>query len=124
MYAATRSALIAFSHALRREVAGTGVRVSTVLPGWTRTAMLGNMQERALRASGVLTPWTTVDDPARPARAIVDAARRGRLQVLLGGLPFSMADLLGRLSPRALGLYYRWCTDTTRVCEVMQRLGP
>jgi short-subunit dehydrogenase len=39
VYAATKAGVIAFSESLRREVEPRGVRVTTVLPGFIRTAM-------------------------------------------------------------------------------------
>jgi short-subunit dehydrogenase len=123
VYAATRSAMLTFSHSLRRELAKSGVGVSVVLPGWTRTAMVGQMNEQALRAAGLLTPFMAFDDPAVPAKAIFDAVRHKRPQTMLGGPAFSFADLLGRISQNWLDLYYRWFMDTEKVCKAMRNLG-
>jgi short-subunit dehydrogenase len=40
VYAATKTGVAAFGHALRRELHGTGVHVATVYPGATTTAMM------------------------------------------------------------------------------------
>lgn len=122
-YAPTRSAIITFSHALRREIAGSGVHVSMVLPGWTRTAMLEKMDLSEARASQALSPFMTLDDPAVPARAIVDAVRYNRYRVRLGGSQFLFGDMMQRLSPRLLDWYLRVFVDTDKVVQVMKDLG-
>lgn len=122
-YAATRSAVITFSHALRRELDGTGVRVSLVLPGWTRTAMLEKMPESELRAAGLLNAWITLDPPEVPARAMVDAVRYNRYQVTLGGPQFFIGDILHRISPRLLDLSYRWIGNRAKWLKVLENLG-
>lgn len=98
-YAPTRAAIVAFSKGLRRELAGTGVRVSYVLPGWTATAMLEKMPLEKMRANGLLPPFTRVDPPEVPARAILEVVQRQRPAIQLGGLGFVMADFSERLSP-------------------------
>jgi NADP-dependent 3-hydroxy acid dehydrogenase YdfG len=122
-YAATRGAVITFSHALRRELAGSGVRVSLVLPGWTRTGMLEKMPESELRAAGLLNAWITLDPPEVPARAIVDAVRYNRYQVMLGGIQFFVGDRMHRVSPRWMDLYYRWFVDKAKWLKILENLG-
>jgi NADP-dependent 3-hydroxy acid dehydrogenase YdfG len=122
-YAATRAAVITFSHALRRELDGSGVRVSVVLPGWTRTAMLEKMPESDLRAAGLLNAWITLDPPEVPARAMVDAVRYNRYQVMLGGPQFFVGDIMHRISPRLMDLYYRWFVDKPKWLKILENLG-
>jgi hypothetical protein len=118
-----QTALKEFSHALRRELAGTGIGVSVVLPGWTRTAMLAKMDFGEMRRTGLLTPWTTVDDPAVPARAIVDAVRNNRYQVRLGGVQFLFGDLFHRLSLLLLDWYYSVFWNKKQAMKVLRDLG-
>jgi short-subunit dehydrogenase len=122
-YAPTRSAMIAFSQALRREIAGSGVRISTILPGWTRTAMVENMNFEALRAAKVLTSWMTFDDPAVPARAIVNAVLYNRDQTQMGGFQFWMGELLNRFSPKLMDWSLRRFTDTDQMIQAMKEFG-
>ena len=122
-YAPTRSAIISFSHALRREVEGSGVRVSMVLPGWTRTAMLEKMDLTEARTSQALSPFMTLDDPAVPAHAIVDAVIHNRYRVRLGGIQFLFGDIMQRLSPKLVDWYLRAFVDTDKVVQVMKDLG-
>ena len=122
-YAPTRSAVIAFSHALRRELDGSGVRVSMVLPGFTRTAMLERMPEEEMRAAGLLNRFVTLDDPEIPARAIVDAVIRNRDQILLGGIQHWVGDKVHRLSPKLLDWNFRIFMDKDKIVQVFKDLG-
>jgi short-subunit dehydrogenase len=123
IYTATRAAVRGFSRSLRREVDGTGIRVSTVFPGWTRTAMTDKLDRAKLRAARMLGPFITVDDPAIPAQAIVDAVRFQRNEVLMGGLQMIVGGRLVGLSTRLTDLYYRWFTDRTAALAALRNLG-
>jgi short-subunit dehydrogenase len=123
VYNASRSGLTTFSESLRRELSGSGVGVSVVLPGWTRTAMIEKMGEQKLRKAGLLMPLMTIDDPRVPAQTILDCVQRKRRRVLLGGPAFHLADFLGRIMPRGLDWYLRCFTNTEQVCTVMRDLG-
>ena len=72
-YSATKFALTAVSGALRSELAGTGIHVSTVYPGLTRTSF----QENMLREAAVSDPpgYLRSVTPAAVARRIVQAVR-------------------------------------------------
>jgi len=73
VYSATKFALIAVSDALRSELAGTGIHVSTVYPGLTDTSFRENM----LREVEVPDPpgYLRSASTAAVARRIVQAAR-------------------------------------------------
>ncbi len=58
VYGATRRGIIAFSTALRRELRGTGIRVSTVLPAFTNTPMADRVGEDALARAGAIAAAT------------------------------------------------------------------
>ncbi len=72
-YSATKFALTAVSGALRSELAGTGIHVSTVYPGLTHTSF----QENILREVAVPDPPRSLRSvaPAAVARRIVQAVR-------------------------------------------------
>jgi hypothetical protein len=81
-YGATKAYLNSFGDSVYEELAGTGVTVTTVLPGFTRT----EFQERAnvsdeidLRVPGFM--WTT---PGQVVTAALDAAAAGRARVVPG----------------------------------------
>ena len=122
-YAASRAAVIAFSEALRRELVGTGVKVSVVLPGWTRTPMSGRITEQALRQVRLLTPLSTFDEPEVPARAILDCVRYGRQQVVLGGLQYRFGMLAERWAPWLMDGIYRWYFDRDEMVRVLKDSG-
>ena len=73
VYSATKFALIAASNALRSELAGTGIGVSTVYPGLTDTSFQGNM----LREVDVpdLPAYLRKVGPEAVGRRIVQAVR-------------------------------------------------
>lgn len=123
IYTATRSAIRGFSRALRREVAGTGIRISTVFPGWVQTAMTDKLDRRKLRAANLLNPLITIDDAAKPAQAIVDAVRFQRDEILMGGPQMTIGGRLVGLSTRLTDLYYRLFVDRAAAVEVMRDLG-
>jgi NAD(P)-dependent dehydrogenase (short-subunit alcohol dehydrogenase family) len=89
-YAASKFAVVGFTQSLAREVAGHGIRVNCVCPGFVRTSMqareveweatLRGMTPEAVRAEYVaLTPLGRLEEPEDVADAVVflasDAAR-------------------------------------------------
>ncbi|MFI6348276.1 SDR family oxidoreductase [Streptomyces sp. NPDC050560] len=107
-YAAAKAALATYSKGLSVEVAGSGVRVNTVSPGWIRTEGAEGLVERIARAAGVDRP-----------------AARQRIMDSLGGVPLGRpaepeevaSAVLYLLSPRAgaiTGAELRVDGDTVR----------
>jgi NAD(P)-dependent dehydrogenase (short-subunit alcohol dehydrogenase family) len=102
-YNTAKYAALGFSEGLRAELAGTGVRVTTVVPGLMRTGSYlaayfkGERAELeyALFTPLAATPLTTVA-AGRAARRIVTALRRGEPEITLG--------LHAKLAARANGL--------------------
>ena len=81
MYAATKFALRAVSDALRVELAGSGVNVSTIFPGLTQTQFTENMvQEVAAPHIPPVVRWAT---PQTVARRIMLAIRWGWRDVFI-----------------------------------------
>ncbi len=122
-YSPTRAAMLAFSKALRRELDGSGVRVSCVLPGWTLTGMTEKMSLNAMRAAGLFPPFTTIDSPETPARAIVNTVRNNRAFTILGGSGWVWADLFERISPALMNIYMRWFIQKEKFLRSMKDLG-
>jgi short-subunit dehydrogenase len=79
MYSATKFALRGFSEALRRELAGSGVRVTYVAPRTTDTAMNTPAIREFIARSGA-----AVDRPETVARIIANAIEDGRSEVFIG----------------------------------------
>jgi short-subunit dehydrogenase len=90
-YNASKFAAVGFSEGLRAELAGSGVKVTTIVPGLMRTGSFlaawfkGDRAalEYSLFAPLSGTPATTVS-AERAARTIVGAVRRGDAEVTLG----------------------------------------
>jgi len=100
VYAATKAFVTSFTEALHEEMRGTGVRVTLLCPGLTRT-------EFSQVSSG--TTGTAVGGPSlawlsaeRVAAEGLDAVARGRAVVVPGALYKSLVGL-SQVSPRALG---------------------
>jgi short-subunit dehydrogenase len=75
IYSASKFALRALSDALRVEVGGSGVRVSTIYPGLTQTSFTENMlQEVPVPAIPPVVRWATSETVAR---RILQAIRWG-----------------------------------------------
>jgi short-subunit dehydrogenase len=118
-YSCAKFAAVAYSMGMRAELAGSGVRVTTVVPGLMRTgshlrADFGGRQEReyAWFALGASLPLVSMG-AERAARRIVDAIARGRREVVLTPLAKVAARVNG-LAP----------ATTTALLEVMARLLP
>jgi short-subunit dehydrogenase len=80
VYVATRAGLAGFSHTLRRELTGSGVGVSLILPVWTQTEIMRPGLAGRLRSFGF-----SLDPAERPAAAVVEAVRCRRPIIALGG---------------------------------------
>lgn len=95
-YCASKAALAGLSEALRVELAGTGICVSTVFPIRTATEFFSVMGNRTNRDYSGLGP---VQSASRVAQAIVRCARRPRAEVLPSPW-LRAAILLNAVSPR------------------------
>ena len=82
LYSATKHAVAGFSHALRGELSGTGVKVSVVYPGTTRTEFFGEAGPQGALVQSA--DWV--------ARAIVRTARWPRRDVIIA--PYRLGQLL------------------------------
>jgi short-subunit dehydrogenase len=100
-YSATKFALRGFSEALRRELAGTTVRVHHLSPRATRTSINSTAVEQLNEALGVAT-----DTPQAVARAACQLLERGGAESVVGWPEKFFARLnavLPRIVDRALG---------------------
>ncbi len=96
VYFASKSYVLSFSRGIRRELRGTGVSVTTLCPGPTRTGF----EEAAMAQNTLLFKWTTPMEPAAVAQAGYHGMQRGAAVVLPGWLNKLMA-LSMRFSPVA-----------------------
>ncbi len=118
-YVATKAGVNGFSAALRRELAGTGVGVSWVMPGYTQTEMLDGVDVRQLRSFGV-----RVDAPEVPARAIVDAVRYNQRDVLPPGPVEKVAMVLHRLLPGMVDMLMGRFADRQTLADMVAKMAP
>lgn len=95
-YSATKFGLRGFSEALRRELAGSSVRVQYLGPRSTRTPFNDARVEAYNRATG-----TAMDTPERVADALLALLRSGAAERFLG-FPESLAVRLNGLAPTLL----------------------
>ena len=112
VYSASKFALRGFSEALRRELSGTGVRVSYVAPRTTATAMNTDDVMAFMRESG-----TAIDPPDLVARAIAGAIEADRAETCIGR-PESVFVRLNALLPR---LVDRALARQRRIAEKLVR---
>ena len=115
-YNAAKFAAVGFSEGLRAELAGTGVAVTTVVPGLMRTgsyvaALFKGRRETMYRLFTPIsaTPLTTISG-RRAARKIVAAIERGDPELILtlhANLATRASALAPGLTQRALGVVAR-----------------
>ena len=99
VYGATKSFVASFGEAVHGELEGTGVSLTTVLPGFTRT-------EFAARAGieGRPIPGPAWQSPEQVAEAVLDAARAGKAWHVTG--PFNQV-LVAMSTPVPRGIKRR-----------------
>lgn len=127
VYSATKMGIKVFSDCLRRELAGSGVSVSTVLAGITRTPMIADAMDTFF-SGGSSRPTVlrllsrVIYTPEATAQVIVETTRRRRRQVLMGGLPIALFAALEATWPRLLDFAFSR-TDVRMITSVTQKLG-
>jgi short-subunit dehydrogenase len=94
VYGGTKAALIAWSNALRVELEGTGVSVTTVSPGYVKGA--------GMFAAHYLKPPRTLGEttPEAVAQAVVRALRDDLLEIDVSGRPFWPVQVAFAVAPR------------------------
>ncbi len=118
-YSAAKFAAVGYFEGLRAELAGTGVTVTTVVPGLMRTgshlnATFTGQQDReyAWFSLGAALPLVSMD-AERAARRIVSGMLRGRREILLSPVT-KVATRLHGLAP----------STTIALMELMARMLP
>jgi short-subunit dehydrogenase len=97
VYSATKGGLGHASEALRAELAGTGVSVSTVCPGFVEEV---GMYARHEREAGVhASRWIGTTTPHKVADAVVRALRRDAPELIVSPGPFRVLLAGGQLLP-------------------------
>lgn len=123
-YSSTKAAVNGLSDALRRELHGTGVFVTKLMPGWTATDMIGGMNVEAMRrARLIVEPLLSLDTAEKVAQAAVEAARYRKAEVTLGGPGYFWAVNGARVSPDLTDVYYQQMYDRDELVRLMQEAG-
>ena len=92
-YSGTKAGLAEWTRALRLELAGTGVRFSTIFPGYVREVGM-------FAKFGIKSPWIVGScAPSQVAKAVVHAIEKGRLETIINSRPLRYAFVLNELSP-------------------------
>lgn len=97
LYAATKSFVLSLTESLSEELKGTGVSVTALCPGLTRTQMVEHAKEASPLARQ--TPDFLISDARAVAREGVEACLSGRVIAVPGHLNWVTASLV-RLYPR------------------------
>ena len=120
VYAASKIAVNGFTTALRRELDGTGIGLTNMMPGWTKTEMIARMDRDEMRSAGILNPLIFIDSPEVVAEAIVEAVRYNRQDVLFGGPMVTVGAWVARIFPGLYDFYYRYMADTDGIMETLR----
>lgn len=92
-YSGTKAGLAEWSRALRLELSGTGVRFSTIFPGYVREVGM-------FAKFGVQSPWIVGScAPSQVARAVVVAVEKGKPELIINSRPLRYSFMLNELSP-------------------------
>ena len=92
-YSETKAGLAEWTRALRLELAYTGVRFSTIFPGYVREVGM-------FAKFGVRSPWTVGScGPTQVAEAVVRAIEKGRAEKIVNSRPLRYSFILNELSP-------------------------
>jgi short-subunit dehydrogenase len=110
-YSGAKAALAEWTQALRLELRGTGVRFSTIFPGY--------VQEVGMFAKFGLKPPFLVGScvPSQVVKAVLGAIEKGRLETIVNSRPLRYAFIISELSP-SLG---DWLLRVSGVVEFQRR---
>lgn len=94
VYCGTKAGIAEWARGLRIELSESGVRFSTVFPGYvTQVGMFSRFGVKPHKMIGSCTP-------AQVSRAVADAIEDERVEVLVNSLPLRAWFMLAELSPR------------------------
>ena len=110
-YSGTKAGLAEWSRALRLELTGTGVHISTIFPGYIRE--VGMFAKFAM-----VPPWIIGScSPYQAANAVVNAIKKTRKEIIVNSRPLRYSFMINDLSPQ-LG---DWLMQISGVADFQRR---
>lgn len=112
IYSATKAGLIIWTDALRQELAGTGMNISVICPGYiSETGMTVDSRIPAPRFAGISTPSAV-------AKAVISAIKQNKAEVIVNEslITENLTKLMfafGQLYPQFLDAVYQWLDVVT-----------
>jgi len=93
VYSGTKAGLAEWTRSLRLELAGTGVRFSTIFPGYIREVGM-------FARFGMTPPWIIGScSPAQVAKAVINAIKKGSPEKIVNSRPLRYSFMINELSP-------------------------
>jgi len=93
VYSGTKAGLSEWTRALRLELANTGVRFTTIFPGYVRKVGM-------FAKFGMKSPWIVGScAPSQVAKAVAHAIEKGRVEKIINWPPLRYSFILNQLSP-------------------------
>jgi short-subunit dehydrogenase len=93
-YSGTKAGLAEWTRALRLELAGTGVKFSTIFPGYVKEVGM-------FARFGMKPPWIVGScSPSQVARAVAEAIEKGTAEKIINCPPLRYSFVLNEISPR------------------------
>lgn len=93
VYSGTKAGLSEWTRALRLELKGTGIRFSTIFPGYVRDVGM-------FARFGKKSPWIIGScSPDQVARAVLYAIQKGKIEKIVNAMPLRYSFIINELSP-------------------------
>lgn len=94
IYSGTKAGISGWTRALRLELAETGIRFSTIFPGYVREVGM-------FAKFGVKSPWIIGScSPDQVAKAVIKAVEKEKLETIINSQPLRLLFTLNEISPR------------------------
>ena len=93
VYSGTKAGLAEWTRGLRLELEGTGIRFSTIFPGYIRDVGM-------FARFGLKSPWIIGScSPDQVAKAVKNAIKKGRKEKIVNSRPLRYSFIINELSP-------------------------
>jgi short-subunit dehydrogenase len=116
-YSAAKGGLILFTHSLRSELVGSGVRASVIVPGFI--AETGMYAEKERDHAADVPAIVGTSKPEAVARAVIDVLRSGRVEIIVAPGPMRLSQAFNQLFPAA----FAWFVKRIGAMEPFRRVA-